>query len=135
MTESDLSTTGKFAKFYNREKITIKTFSKQPETVKTLTMKSVNDQNIFTGIRQIADNIQPDGNTAIYDALEKVLNETSKDRSGRYVLIVLMTDGESNHRETAQEFLDKYHQRNKHVHIFTIDIGDSKSEELTKISE
>ena len=135
LTGSDLSTTGKFAKFDNREKITIETFSEQPEIVKTFTMKSANDQNVFTGIRQIADNIQPDGNTAIYDALETALDEASKDTSGRYVSIVLMTDGESNHGETAQEFLNKYHQRNKHVHIFTIGIGDSKSEELTKISE
>ncbi|HEV3142116.1 MAG TPA: VWA domain-containing protein, partial [Vicinamibacterales bacterium] len=90
---SDGSLTGQFARFNNRERITIITFSVHPEIDRTFEMKQPNDPAVFGQVKALAASLTPGGNTAIFDALEAALTEAMRDQSadaGRYTSIVLM---------------------------------------------
>ncbi|MBV8368313.1 MAG: VWA domain-containing protein [Candidatus Eremiobacteraeota bacterium] len=140
LTGSDDSLTGQFARFADRERVTIITFSVHPEIDQTFTMAKPNDPAVFGAVKNLAAGLQAGGNTAIYDALEAALNEAVRDRSadaGRYDSIVLMTDGENNRGDDYDAFRRKraampaFAQR---IRIFPIFIGEASPAELERIA-
>ncbi|HTD33163.1 MAG TPA: VWA domain-containing protein [Candidatus Elarobacter sp.] len=137
----DDSLTGQFARFADREKITIMTFSETVEKDRTFEMTRANDPNVYAGVRALADSLQPDGNTAIYDALEAALGEAVRDEAsdaGRYVSIVLMTDGENNRGDEYGQFERKWRalpEYGRRIHIFPIFIGEANPKELQRIAD
>jgi len=136
----DDSLTGQFARFNNRERITILTFSEQVEIDKTFQMTRANDPAVFAAVKSLADSLEAGGNTAIYDALEHALDEALRDRAtdaGRYASIVLMTDGENNHGDGYAQFETKWNalpEYGRRIHIFPIYIGEASPDELNKIA-
>ncbi|HEX3464337.1 MAG TPA: VWA domain-containing protein [Candidatus Elarobacter sp.] len=137
----DDSLTGQFARFADREKVTILTFSKSVEIDQTFDMKRPNDPNVYGGVRKLADSLQPDGNTAIYTALETALAEAVRDEpsdAGRYASIVLMTDGENNEGDGYDQFARKWQalpEYGRRIHIFPIFIGEANPKELKRIAD
>ncbi len=141
MAGSDDSLTGQFARFNNRERITIVTFSVHPEIDQTFVMKRANDPAVYQGVKTLAASLQPGGNTAIYDALEAALAEAQRDQAsdaGRYTSIVLMTDGENNRGDDFNAFERKWRALPpyaQHIRIFPIFIGEASPEELGRIAD
>lgn len=137
----DDSLTGQFARFANRERITILTFSQSVEMDQTFEMARVNDPAVYEGVRKLADSLQADGNTAIYTALEAALNEAVRDQptdAGRYASIVLMTDGENNRGDEYDQFERKWRalpDYGRRIHIFPIFIGEANPKELKRIAD
>jgi Ca-activated chloride channel family protein len=140
LTGSDDSLTGQFARFADRERVTIITFSVHPEIDQTFTMTKPNDPAVYGAVKSLAGGLQASGNTAIYDALEAALNEAVRDRAtdaGRYDSIVLMTDGENNRGDDFEHFkrrraaMPDFAQR---IRIFPIFIGEANPDELNAIA-
>jgi Ca-activated chloride channel family protein len=137
----DNTLTGEYARFNDREKITIITFSVHPEIDQTFQMAKQNDPTVFAAVKQLAAGLQADGNTAIYDALEAALAEAVRDQpadAGRYDSIVLMTDGENNTGDEYDQFAQKWHQLPayaQHIRIFPIFIGEASPAELQRIAD
>jgi Ca-activated chloride channel family protein len=136
----DDTLTGQFARFNNRERITILTFSEQVEVDKTFTMARTNDPAVFAAVKKLADSLEANGSTAIYTALETALAEAVRDRAkdaGRYASIVLMTDGENNRGDNYDRFEAKWNalpEYARHIHIFPIFIGEASPEELGRLA-
>jgi Ca-activated chloride channel family protein len=141
LTGGDDSLTGQFARFNNRERITILTFSETVEVDKTFQMTRPNDPAVFTAVRSLSDSLDAGGSTAIYDALEHALDEAVQDRAsdaGRYATIVLMTDGENNRGDDYDRFERKWNalpQYGRRIHIFPIFIGEASPDELNRIAK
>ncbi|MBV9439876.1 MAG: VWA domain-containing protein, partial [Candidatus Eremiobacteraeota bacterium] len=135
------SLTGQFARFVDREKITILTFSSRVEIDRTFQMTRQNDPAVYDAVRKLADSLSPDGNTAIYTALEAALSEAVRDQpddGGRYATIVLMTDGENNRGDDYPAFERKWRalpEYGRRIHIFPIFIGEASPAELQRIAD
>jgi Ca-activated chloride channel family protein len=138
---ADDSLTGQFARFNNRERITILTFSEVVEVDKTFEMARANDPAVFGAVKQLADSLEANGSTAIYRALETALAEAVHDRAtdaGRYTSIVLMTDGENNRGDDYAQFETKWNalpEYARRIHIFPIFIGEASPEELGRVAK
>jgi len=131
----DSSLTGRFARFDDREEITIITFNDKVTDRRDWTMHGVNDPATFSAVGAYADSLQAGGNTAIYDALDTALDEAQHEPAGHYPTIVLMTDGENNSGEDADDFVEKYRQRQVQVRIFPVFIGEANPAELERVAE
>jgi Ca-activated chloride channel homolog len=137
----DPSLTGQFARFNDRERITIMTFSEQVEKDKTFQMARPNDPAVFAAVKELADSLEAGGSTAIYTALETALRHAVNAQAtdaGRYVSIVLMTDGENNRGDDFGRFEEKWNalpEYGKRIHIFPIFIGEASPAELKKIAD
>jgi Ca-activated chloride channel family protein len=137
----DDSLTGQFARFVDREKITIITFSQAPEIDRTFQMTRANDPAVYSAVRALGASLSPDGNTAIFTALEAALQEAVRDQTddaGRYATIVLMTDGENNRGDDFAGFQRKWNalpEYARHIHIFPIFIGEANPKELQQIAD
>ena len=138
---ADNTLTGQYARFNNRERITVITFSVTPEIDRTFEMKRANDPEVFGAVRTMASSLRAGGNTAIFTALEAALDEAIRDRpsdAGRYVSIVLMTDGENNRGDGFREFSAKWNALPpyaRQIRIFPIFIGEANPAELQKIAD
>ena len=137
----DDSLTGQFARFVDREKITIITFSQTPEIDRTFQMTRANDPAVFAAVRALGASLSPNGNTAIYTALETALQDAVRDQTddaGRYATIVLMTDGENNRGDDFQHFQRRWNalpEYGRRIHIFPIFIGEANPKELQQIAD
>ena len=137
----DDTLTGQFARFDDRERITIITFSQTVEIDKTFQMARANDPAVFAAVQQLAASLTADGNTAIYTALEAALDQAVRDEAtdaGRYASIVLMTDGENNRGDDYARFERKWRalpEYGRRIHIFPIFIGEANPAELQKIAD
>lgn len=135
LTGSDNSLTGRFARFDNREKISIITFASEVKDQRDFEMHRKDDQTTYRAIGTYADGLTADGGTAIYSALESALNEAQRDPDNRYASIVLMTDGENNRGEDAGEFQRKYGSYQRKTRIFPILVGEASPAELSRIAD
>jgi Ca-activated chloride channel family protein len=137
----DDTLTGQFARFNDRERITIITFSQSVEIDKTFQMARANDPAVFAAVKQLAASLQADGNTAIFTALEAALDQAVRDEAadaGRYASIVLMTDGENNRGDDFARFERKWRalpEYGRRIHIFPIFIGEANPKELQQIAD
>jgi Ca-activated chloride channel family protein len=135
LTGSQDTLTGRFARFADREKITIVDFAGSIKETKEFTMHGANDPQTFRAIDQYADSLSAGGNTAIYDALEIALTAAQKDPDSRYDSIVLMTDGENNRGEDASAFEARYPSYKRKVRIFPVIVGEASPEALKAIAD
>lgn len=130
----DQTLTGRFARFDDREHISIITFNDRVRDRAEFTMHGSSDTATLQGVRTFVDGLVADGATAIYDSLEAALDDAAHDGSDRYTSIVLMTDGENNRGENESDFERRYAQRPKKVRIFPIFIGEASPADLEKIA-
>jgi Ca-activated chloride channel family protein len=136
----DPSLTGRFARFQDREKITLISFSSDVTDPVDLTMQSADDPKTLSAVRNYATGLRAGGNTAIYCALEKALATAGADRAAdglRYRSIVLMTDGENNECDSESDFEEKYAAlpRELKVKIFPILFGEGNVKELQALAD
>ncbi len=134
LTGSDPSITGRFARFDDRERITVENFSDRIKDSRDFQMHGRDDPQTFSAVSSYADSLDAGGGTAIYDALEQAEDVASKDGPDRYTSIVLMTDGQNNAGESANRFLQNFDQRPKKTRVFAIAIGEANPEELQRVA-
>lgn len=138
----DSTLTGRFARFQEREQVTLIPFSSAPQQPTTIAMgMSTAVESGLQQVRDYAGALEANGGTAIYssiaDAYRFVLNAAARD-SLRYYSIVLMTDGENNQGMNAGQFRDFYQSlpaAARRVKVFPIVFGDAKQGELASIAE
>jgi Ca-activated chloride channel homolog len=141
LTGADSSLTGQYARFNDRERVTIITFSEHPEIDQTFQMTKPNDPAVFGSVKRLAAGLRANGATAIYDALEAALAEAVRDQPsdvGRYDSIVLMTDGENNRGDNFDAFARKRSGMPafaQQIRIFPIFIGEASPAELQRIAD
>jgi Ca-activated chloride channel family protein len=139
---SDSTLTGRFARFQEREQVTLIPFSSMPQQPTTIPMgASATLAGGLQRVRDYATELQAGGGTAIYSSLAEayrfVQNAASQD-SLRYYSIVLMTDGENNEGMKASEFRDFYQSlppAARRVKVFPIIFGEARQQELASIAE
>jgi Ca-activated chloride channel homolog len=139
LTGMDTSLTGQFARFRDREKITMITFNHQ--IVNQAEFEIDTDQpESFENIRRQVDNLQASGNTAIYSALQKAYREAIQARQqdpDRNYSIVLMSDGINNAGLAEMEFLTYVGSTPgvENIRTFTILFGEADEEVMQKIAD
>jgi Ca-activated chloride channel homolog len=139
---ADTSTSGGFAEFRNRERVTFIPFSTEPEASTTINIPDSDSgkAEAFSQIKDFADNLSADGNTSIYSSLKKAygiaVNELAE-KPDTFVSVVLMTDGENNSGISASQFESYYKSlgaAGKAIPAFVVLFGDGDKNSLTDIA-
>ena len=137
---ADTSLTGRFARFQNRERISLISFSDAPTAPVDLEMHGAADRVTLARVKSYAADLTAGGSTAIYCALETALDDARRARATegpRYYSIVLMTDGENNRCDDAANFARKYRAlpAAARIRIFPILFGEGRPDELRAIAD
>ncbi|MEP6479809.1 MAG: VWA domain-containing protein [Rhodoglobus sp.] len=137
---ADTSTTGGFAQFRSRERVTLIPFSDRPESPTVIEVPEGDKTEALQKIVDITDSLNADGGTAIYDSLEEAYRQAAaqlKENPDTFNSIVLMTDGENTDGDEASDFRDFYESlgsSSKTIPTFVVLFGDGNVDELTDIA-
>ncbi|HVP22131.1 MAG TPA: substrate-binding domain-containing protein [Anaerolineaceae bacterium] len=135
---ADTSLTGQFARFRNREKVTILSFNSAVVGTSEFEVDASNQATL----QQISDyvhSLQAGGSTAIFSALQDAYNlalQASQQEPDRIYSIVLMTDGENNSGISQDEFTNFYKSTTgtQNIRTFTILFGEANANVLQSIA-
>jgi Ca-activated chloride channel family protein len=140
LTGLDNSLTGQFARFRNRERITLLPFSSQVREVRDYEI-DINDQGTLAQVRSYVDQLQAEGGTAIYSSLRQayeLAGEAQQREPGRSYSIVLMSDGKNTDGISRSEFVSYYRslpEETKRIKTFTILFGEAEEKAMASIAE
>jgi Ca-activated chloride channel family protein len=140
LTGSDTSLTGQFARFQNREKVTLMPFSDDVLDMSTFDVDLTRPQGLEE-IRTYIDGLEVERNTGIYSALYQAYTYAvvaQKQEPDRYYSIVLMSDGENNAGIRESELVDYYRSLSpeaKQIKTFAILFGEAQQEALQRIAD
>jgi Ca-activated chloride channel homolog len=139
LTGEDLSLTGQFARFRDRERITILTFNHQITAINEFAI-DLSDPDSLKQIANYVNTLEAQGNTAIYSALEEAYKramDTQAQDPDRYYSIVLMSDGENTTGNSKGEFRSFYNRESveRNIKTFTILFGDADERSMEDIAE
>jgi Ca-activated chloride channel family protein len=138
----DNSTTGRFARFQPREHIHLIRFSNTVDPTRRFVLGTAREKNraVLQELRAEIEKFQPDGGTALYQAVIQAYREAVAARAaepGRYVTIVVLTDGENNGRYRLDDFR-RMHQglgeEKGGVKVFPILFGEGNVDEMTELA-
>ncbi|HEY2643151.1 MAG TPA: VWA domain-containing protein [Galbitalea sp.] len=137
---ADTTTSGGFAQFRNRERVTLIPFSTTPGAATVVNVPDGDKTAAFDQIRTFTDDLQADGNTDIYGSLHKAYSLAIKqaaERPNTFVSVVLMTDGENNSGWSSDQFVKYYKSlgaAGKSIPAFVVLFGDGDKQALTDIA-
>jgi Ca-activated chloride channel homolog len=140
LTGIDTSLTGQFARFRDRERVTMMPFSSGVQDVCNFDVY-IDDQGSMEQIRSYVDTLQADGGTAIFSSLQEAYTlalQAQQQDPDRYYSIVLMSDGENNEGITERDFLSFYTslpEDARRIKTFTILFGSAEEETMESIAE
>ncbi|MBN1584286.1 MAG: VWA domain-containing protein [Anaerolineae bacterium] len=139
LTGADTSLTGQFARFRNRERVTMLPFSNSVQEVRNFEI-GIDDQSTLLEVRSYVNGLDANGGTAIFDALrrayELVLQAQQQDPD-RYYSIVLMSDGKNTDGISQHEFVSYYRslgENAKQIKTFTILFGQAEKSAMETIA-
>jgi Ca-activated chloride channel family protein len=138
LTGDDVSMTGQFAKFRNREKVTIITFSSTVMDTRDFTIDK--DGTVLKEIKSYVNDLQLGGGTAIFTALQTAYEQAEIARKAdpnRFYSIVLMTDGVNRDGVGYPEFNAFYLKEADYVtgiRTFPILFGDANPDEMQNLA-
>ncbi|MFP3637700.1 VWA domain-containing protein [Paraburkholderia sp. SIMBA_054] len=133
----DTSITGRYARFRQREKVTVIEFASGIKSETTYSM-GPDGQTLTVALRRFSDyaqNLDAGGGTAIFDATSRALDlaeSNARLEPGFIQNIVVMTDGQSNEGMTARDFASAYRSRSdaaKRIRIFGVLFGNDASKD------
>jgi Ca-activated chloride channel family protein len=136
------TTSGGFAEFRNRERVTFIPFNTDPEPATTISIPDSDSAKnaAFGQIRSFANDLEAGGNTSIYSSLKKAYGIAVSDLAARpdtFVSVVLMTDGENNSGISASQFKTYYASlgaTGKSIPAFVVLFGEGDKTALTDIA-
>lgn len=138
LTGDDTSITGQFARFRNREKVTIITFSDIVMETRDFTIDK--EGVTLLEIKRYVNDLQLGGGTAIFSALQTAYEQARAARKAdpnRFYSIVLMTDGMNRDGIDYYGFNAFYVQESDYIagiRTFPILFGDASSEEMQNLA-
>ncbi|MCI4657728.1 vWA domain-containing protein [Cryobacterium zhongshanensis] len=138
---ADSSTTGGFAAFRNRERVTLIPFSTAPDTPTIVDVPQADKTEALQRIRDVADGLSADGGTAIYASLERayaLARQQKAERPDTFVSIVLMTDGENTDGPTSKDFAAYYTAQGedtRSIATYVVLFGNGNVDELTSVAK
>jgi len=114
LTGADTSLTGQFARFRDREEVTIILFNNRVYQTRDFSITDTSSSSRdLAAIRAYVTTFNANGGTAIYDAVYAAYQVAATDMRSepdRLFSIVLMTDGENNQGRDVNRFLSDYRQ-------------------------
>jgi Ca-activated chloride channel family protein len=137
---TDDSLTGQFARFRDRERISLFQFNEfvyGPDTFDV----DIEDPDTFTRFQLYAHTLKAGGGTAIFSALREAyrhVQEAIAEDPSRYYTIVLMSDGKNTDGIARREFLSYYRSLRGEVQTvktFTILFGSANEKTMEAIAE
>jgi Ca-activated chloride channel family protein len=137
LTGTDTSVSGRFARFRQRERITIITFSDKVLDERDFTVERPAN---LQAVRDYVNGLETEGQTAIFSALQRAYERVDSDAAAdaSYLTsVVLMTDGENNAGISVDDFLTGIHGGSEHVRsvkTFAIRFGDADPEQLQQVA-
>lgn len=141
MTGLDTSLTGRFARFRDRENITIITFNAYVNEVRNFTISDTSAEGVdMEAVRSFVFGLDGHGGTAIYDALAQAYYLAAQDQANdpdRYYTVVLMSDGENTDGSNLRGFMDYYRQlppEAQTIRTFTVLFGNADEEAMAEIA-
>ncbi len=140
LTGTDTSLTGQFARFRNRERITMVPFNDQVWDIRDFDV-DIESQESFQQIRSYVDSLQAGGGTAIFSSLREayILAAQAQQRDpDRYYSIVLMSDGKNTGGLSESDFLSYYgalREDAQRIKTFTILFGKADEKTMESIAE
>lgn len=142
LTGLDTSLTGQFSRFRAREQITMLTFNDFVNPGNDFTIDDTNPQGEdMTQIRGFVDDLEAQGGTAVYDALQEAYRQALAAQAAdpdRYYTIVLMSDGENTDGMNAHDFADFYRHLPPEAHnirTFTVLFGNADEAAMQEIAD
>jgi Ca-activated chloride channel family protein len=140
LTGVDTSLTGQFARFRNRERITMMPFNDRVQGIRDFDV-DIDEQKSMQQIRDYVNALQANGGTAIFSSLREAYDlaaEAQQQDPNRYYSIVLMSDGKNTNGISESEFLSRYKSLPEDVQrikTFTILFGRAEKETMESIAE
>lgn len=139
LTGADTSLTGQFARFRNREKVTILPFNSNVGNISSFEIDTT-EPDSFKQISTYIHSLYAGGNTAIFSALQNAYSlalQARQQEPERVYSIVLMTDGENNTGISENEFKNFYKSKSSDAQIrtFTILFGEANAKTLQSIAD
>ena len=137
---ADTSTAGRFARFRDRERVTLILFSSSPSQPREFLVPATGQDAVLRQIRDVAQSLRADGGTAIYDSLESAYSVAAQqvvDAPDTFTSVVLMTDGENTDGQNAAAFRSAYDvlpAAAKKVPTFVVLFGEGDAEELAEVA-
>jgi Ca-activated chloride channel family protein len=140
LTGMDTSLTGQFARFRNRERVTLITFNHQIQDVRNFDIE-IDDAASLQQVRDYVNSLRADGDTAIFTAVQHAYDlatQAERQDADRYYSIVLMSDGKNNEGISQSEFLNYYRtlpDNAQRIKTFTILFGNADEATMEAIAE
>ncbi|QFY42298.1 VWA domain-containing protein [Candidatus Methylospira mobilis] len=140
---ADSSISGRFARFRNRERIFLLSFSDTNGKTEMFNLGVDEKANraSLNAISASVNGLQAKGGTAIFSAVRQAYSEAAQRCRGdpsRFYSIVLMTDGENNEGIDAVQFADWYSRlqaADKGIKIFPVLFGEANPAELNTLAD
>ncbi|WP_105971545.1 VWA domain-containing protein [Streptomyces geranii] len=138
---ADTTATGKFARFYRGERLTVVRFAGRVLEERTVTVRGDGDLRTLDKVVAEGDFAE---DTAVWSALDRgyrIAVEAVREEPARPVSIVLMTDGESNSGIGYEEFLRRHRQlaadaaEVSEVPTFPVQFGEADAAALRKAAD
>ncbi|MET9442836.1 VWA domain-containing protein [Streptomyces sp. NPDC006610] len=135
---ADDTSTGKFARFYRGERLTVVRFGGRVLEERTVTVHG--DADLRELNRTVSGGGYDDA-TAVWTALDhgyRVAADAVRDDPGRPVSIVLMTDGENNAGLSYEEFLRRHETLGSEadeVPVFPVQFGEADATALDRVAD
>lgn len=134
----------RFAKFSERERITLLPFSSEPYPPENFEVAAAAPENMER-LQTVINALDASGSTAIYDSLQiaysKLAEQKRQDEAAgkkRYYSVVLMTDGDNSAGQSFSGFEQFYRQlpaNMQTVKTFTVLFGDANEAEMQEIAQ
>jgi Ca-activated chloride channel family protein len=142
LTGQDLTLSGRFTRFRSRETLTFIPFDHQVYPSKTLTINDSGSQSAdMQAVRQYIDSLQPNGGTAIYQALQsayRMATEARRKEPDRFYSIVLMTDGANGSgisEEGFAQYIAALPAQDQGIKTFTILFGEANQNAMKQLAD
>jgi Ca-activated chloride channel family protein len=137
---ADSSTTGSFASFQTRERVTLIPFNDRVGDPNRFTIPETDKAAELERIASAVAGYNAQGGTAIYDSLAKALKEADAQATANpdtFTSVVLMTDGENRDGIDLNRFKTYYQglsARAKKIPVFVIIFGEGNAAELQEVA-
>lgn len=139
----DTSITGRFARFQPREHIHLLRFSGRIERTQpfVLGVEPEKNRKVLQELRGQVEQLQPDGGTALFGAVAQAYREALESRAaqpGRYVTIVVLTDGQNTGNYKIEDFRAMHQGLPadlRNIKVFPILFGEGNVSEMTELAQ
>ncbi|WP_308251257.1 VWA domain-containing protein [Streptomonospora nanhaiensis] len=134
------SVSGRFQRFYGRERVTLLPFDGTVRPAETFEVPEEDPGPVLDDIQAAVEAMEPAGDTAAYSALDEAFERLrgEDDVADRFTSVVLMTDGEVNAGLTLEEFRAEHAglpAELREVPVFPVVFGESDPAELEELAE